>query len=355
MSATPGSTSAHGARQADRPPAPVPPLIQPTGENVAVDSFASVVNRTTDPFRQAPPAHQGTVGAVNQVLGGVLGVINAPVELLNTGFALATAPLAALFPALPAATLTALHVGLPHPHAHPPSLIPPAPPIPLPSLGAVMLSGCVSVLINGLPAARAGDVGLAVTCGSFMPPLEIFTGSSKVFIGGSRAARMGDITKHCTPSAGGGAMSKMQKVMAVAGKVMAGAGMVAGALGVATAAMDSANSSAEAAAAAAADDANAAAASSAAAAGQAIGAGVAAAQLAADAAAMAMGMMVGKDPGLVPDFGAIVLGHPNVLIGGFPMPSWSDVADGLKKVVKGLRRGVRGGRKQGRLFCASCM
>ncbi|WP_216669251.1 PAAR domain-containing protein, partial [Corallococcus exiguus] len=219
----------------------------------------------------------------------------------------------------------------------------PAPPIPLPSIGAVMLSGCVSVLINGLPAARAGDVGLAVTCGSFMPPLEIFTGSSKVFIGGSRAARMGDITKHCTPSAGG--MSKLAKVMAAAG-------LAAGALGAVTSAMDSANSSAE---AAAADSAGAATASAAAAAGQAMGAAVAAAQLAADAAAMALSMMVGKDPGLIPDFGAIVLGQPNVLIGGFPMPSWSEVAGGLMKLVRGLRRGARNGRKQGRLFCFKCM
>lgn len=344
MSNPPGSTASRSAaRPAQQPPEPAPPLIQPTGQNVVLDSFASIVNRTADPFRQAPPAHQGAVGYVNQALGGVLGLINAPVELLNTGFALATAPLAALFPALPAATLTALHVGLPHPHAHPPSLVPPAPPIPLPSIGTVLLSGCMSVLINGLPAARAGDVGLAVTCGSLMPPLEIFTGSSKVFIGGSRAARMGDITKHCTPSAGG--MSKLQKVMTAAG-------MVAGALGVVTNAMDSAHSSAE---AAAADNANAAAASAAAAAGQAVGAAVAAAQLAADAAALALSMMVGKDPGLIPDFGAIVLGQPNVLIGGFPMPSWSDVASGLKKLVNGLRRGIRGGRKQGRLFCAKCM
>ncbi len=339
-----GSTSANNAaRSAQNPTTPAPPLIHPTGENVASDSLANFVNRTTDPFRQAPPAHQGAVGVVSQKLGGVLGLINAPVELANTGFALATAPLAALFPAMPAATLGSLHVGLPHPHGHPPSFIAPAPPIPLPSIGTVLLSGCISVLINGLPAARSGDVGVAVTCGSFMPPLEVFTGSSKVFIGGSRAARMGDITKHCTPSAGG--MSKMAKVMTAAG-------MAAGAMGVVTGAMDSAHSSAE---AEAADNANAAAASAAAAAGQAVGATVAAAQLAADAAAMALSMMVGKDPGLVPDFGALVLGHPNVLIGGFPMPSWSAVAGGLKKLVKGLRRGSRGGGKQGRQSCAHCM
>jgi len=134
--------------------------------------------------------------------------------------------------------------------------------------------------------------------------------------------------------------------------VMTAAGMAAGALGVVTNVMDSMNSSAE---AAAADNANAAAASAAAAAGQAVGAAVAAAQLAADAAALALSMMVGKDPGIIPDFGAIVLGQPNVLIGGFPMPAWSEVAGGLMKLVKGLRRGIRGGRKQGKLFCASCM
>src|SRR5690242_2093504 len=144
MSPPPANTSAHRAVvSTQHPPEPAPPLLQPTGENVTLDSLKQVVNRTAEPFRQAPPAHQGAVGAVNQVLGGVLGAINAPVELLNTGFAMATAPLAAIMPALPAATLTALHVGLPHPHAHPPSLIPPTPPIPLPSIGVVMLSGCV--------------------------------------------------------------------------------------------------------------------------------------------------------------------------------------------------------------------
>jgi hypothetical protein len=140
-------------------------------------------------------------------------------------------------------------------------------------------------------------------------------------------------------------MSKLQKVMTAAG-------MAAGALGVATSAMDAANSSAE---AAAADSANAAVASAAAASGQALGAAVAGAQLAADAAALAMSLMVGKDPGLIPDFGAIVDGSSNVLIGGFPMPSWSDAANGMKKLINGLRRGIRGGRRQGRLFCAACM
>ncbi|HEX5748983.1 MAG TPA: PAAR domain-containing protein [Archangium sp.] len=338
---TPGSTTAHQAvRQAQHPPSAPKPLLQPTGENVVLDSFAAVVNRTAAPFQNAPPAHQGAVGQISQALSGVLGVIGAPVELLNTGFALATNTVSAMLPALPAATLTALHVGMPHPHAHPPSLIPPAPPIPLPSIGTVLLSGCVSVLINGLPAARAGDVGISVTCGTFTPPLEIYTGSSKVFIGGSRAARMGDITKHCTPSAG--PMSKLAKVMV-------GAGMAAGALSVATNLMDAAASSA-----APSDSADAAAANAAAASGQALAAGMAAAQLAADAAAMAMSMLVGKDPGLIPGIGALVTGQPNVLIGGFPMPPMSDVANGLMKLVKGLRGGKRGGRKQGRQSCSNC-
>ncbi|WP_434391127.1 PAAR domain-containing protein [Melittangium boletus] len=337
----PGSTSANpSVRQASHPPSPPQPLLQPTGENVALDSFAAVVNRTAAPFQDAPPAHQGAVGQINQVLSGVLGAVGAPVELLNTGFALATHGLSAMLPALPAATLTALHVGLPHPHSHPPSLIPPAPPIPLPSIGTVLLSGCVSVLINGLPAARAGDVGVSVTCGTFTPPLEIYTGSSKVFIGGARAARMGDITKHCTPSAG--PMSKLAKVMM-------GAGMAAGALSVVTNLQDAAASSA-----APSDSADAAVANAAAASGQTLAAGMAAAQFAADAAAMAMSMLVGKDPGLIPGLGALVTGQPNVLIGGFPMPPMSDVASGLLKLVKGLRRGKRGGRQEGRQSCATC-
>ena len=42
--------------------------------------------------------------------------------------------------------------------------------------------------------------------------------------------------------------------------------------------------------------------------------------MAADLAAQALTKMMGKDPGIPPKaVGALILGHPNVLIGGFPM------------------------------------
>ena len=80
-------------------------------------------------------------------------------------------------------------------------------------------------------------------------------------------------------------------------------------------------------------------------------AGMAAAQMASDAIAMAMGALMGKDPAAPPgSLGAILLGVPNVLIGGFPMPSWMAVAQGLMKLVKGLKKrgkGSAGKRKRG--------
>src|SRR5258708_37518837 len=169
-----------------------------------------------------------------------MSVIALPKEMLDVGFANLTAPLAAIFPSLPSATLSAMYVGTPHAHSHPPSLVPPAPPIPLPSLGPVTLGTCVRVLINNLPAARCKDLGIAFTCCGFTPFFQIKTGSSNVFIAGHRAARMGDICVACVEAenrsateagaflAAIGKMARMiSKGLAVAGKVAAVAGMVA--------------------------------------------------------------------------------------------------------------------------------
>jgi uncharacterized Zn-binding protein involved in type VI secretion len=57
--------------------------------------------------------------------------------------------------------------------------------------GTIMPPGCPSVLIEGIPAARMGD--LAICSG---PPDTIITGSASVLIGGQPAARMGDKTSH---------------------------------------------------------------------------------------------------------------------------------------------------------------
>jgi YD repeat-containing protein len=290
-------------RPPNNPPPPSPPLIAPTG-SPGVNCVVDVINQTAAPFRSAPPPEQGAAGAVAQYVGGAMAVIGAPAQIIDTAFAALTAPLAALFPSMPAVTLLGMHVGIPHTHTHPPSFIPPAPPIPLPSIGVLLASGSVAVLVGGLPAARAGDIGISVTCGSLAPPFEVFTGSSNVFIAGQRAARVLDITKHCNPTS-----------LGVFGAIMGAAGVAAGA---------------------------AAAAGSAAAGttGAAIAQG---AQAAADAAAMALKVLCGKDPGLPPGMGALVGPPvPNVLIGGFPCPPVGDLAvGGLMKLLKSLARAAK--------------
>lgn len=205
-----------------------------------------------------------------------------------------------------------LHVGIPHAHSHPPSLVPPAPPIPLPSLGSLMLSGAVTVSICGTPAARAGDVGLAPTCVSYAPVFMIATGSSSVFIGGGRAARLGDLTIHCNPVLAN--ILKFSKAAAVVGAV-------AGAVGVAGAA----------------------------AAGKPVAATAAAIQAAADVAASAAAATIGMDPAIPPVtpmvMGAITTGRSTVLIGGLPVPP-ADVILGMMKGELNTDSAKRSNRRQ---------
>jgi hypothetical protein len=75
-----------------------------------------------------------------------------------------------------------------------------------------------------------------------------------------------------------------------------------------------------------------------------------AADLAVGAAKTAMGNMMGKDPGAPMCIGAVMFGMPVVHIGGFPMPSWTDVAKGLKKLA-----GALGRARRGRALCLECM
>jgi len=60
--------------------------------------------------------------------------------------------------------------------------------------GGMVISGAPTVLINGRPAARVGDL---IQTPRFEPPVAcvggpILSGSSTVFIGGMAAARVGD-------------------------------------------------------------------------------------------------------------------------------------------------------------------
>jgi RHS repeat-associated protein len=296
------SSAASGASQTNRSqpvqtsPSPPAPLIAPTG-NAQVNSVIDVINSTAAPFMDAPPPEQGAAGWVSQGLGGVLGVLGAPQMIIDTAFASLTAPLAKLYPSMPAMTLGAMHVGWPHGHLHPPSLIPPAPPIPLPSIGMTLGSGSITVLLGGLPAARAGDIGIAVTCGSLAPPFEVYTGSSNVFIGGARAARLLDVTQHCNPMS----MGRFEIAMGAAGVVAGAAGAIA------------------------------------------TGNAYAAAQAAADAAVLAVKMLLGKDPAVGAGVGVLVGPPvPNVLIGGFPCPPVGDMAvGGLKKLLKNLANSLK--------------
>jgi RHS repeat-associated protein len=279
--------------------APAPPLISsPTGFAPA-DCVADAINAVAAPFQQGPDPALGTAGAVAHWTGAALGVVGAVQNIVDTGVAALTAPLAKLWPSQPAVTLGVLHVGTPHTHVHPPSLVPPAPPIPLPSLGMLVGSGAVTVLVSGMPAARAGDVGIGVTCGTLAPPFEVYTGSSNVFIGGARAARAGDITKHCNPSS----MGPFAIAMGALGVVAGGAGAIAK------------NDS------------------------------FAMAQAAADAAVLAMKLLCGKDPSGPPGIGALTVPfNPSVMIGGFPCPPIGEMAFG--GVLKALQKAARGIKKK---------
>lgn len=149
-----------------------------------------------------PPPVERSVAleALGAVAEGVQTMIAAEMAL--------SAPFSKIpFPTFPALRVWDLDVGLPHAHNHPPNVVPPSPvPIPLPSMGPVIpipiLSGASTVLINGQPAARCGDLGLAIFCGGYFPMFEVFFGSANVWIEGARAARVAiDMTKHCTFSA----------------------------------------------------------------------------------------------------------------------------------------------------------
>lgn len=61
----------------------------------------------------------------------------------------------------------------------------------VPHVGGPIAVGCPTVIVGGSPAARIGDMAVCVG-----PPDVIAMGSSSVLIGGSPAARIGDMTAH---------------------------------------------------------------------------------------------------------------------------------------------------------------
>jgi uncharacterized Zn-binding protein involved in type VI secretion len=262
-------------------------------------------------------------------ISAVLKTIKTPMDALNMGIASATKGIATALPSFPAATMGSIAVGLPH--AHPPIA-------PLPPIGMTLYGCCVSVLIGGKPAARVGDLGLSPTCLGPTSGFAIFTGSSNVFIGGARAARTYDVTMHCWPPKGWmarGAIATLVKAANTAQKVMGKVGdglqVIAIAADVADVAINSKKG----------DSAMASA--------NALSAGMRSAQMTANAVAKAAGAIIGKVPGIGPPTGMIVSGNPQVLIGGFPMPSGMQLAN--RKLGAAKTRKRRGAQKVGPKSC----
>jgi RHS repeat-associated protein len=316
----------------------------------------------------------GLATTVTGFVGKAVEKVTAPIDALNLAVGRATYAFCLMLPKFPAARLWSdLVFQFGHSHLHPPTFG-----FPLPSVGPILASGSQSVLINGLPAARCGDLGLSVWCGGYVPIFEVLTGSSHVFIGGARASRqLFDLTFHCLPDpfAGLGKVAKIQKFLTVgeilgagigAGMSLLGAAAASEGANAANALAEDAQAEAEAAAQAAqeseaieaqmqammaglsADDA----ANRAAAAG--VAASTAIAQAAADIAALAMSVLMGKDPGVGFPLGMIITGSPNVLIGGFPMPGWMTILRGLFKMLQPVLRRVQMKLPAGKLKKGLC-
>ncbi|OXJ09798.1 RHS repeat-associated core domain-containing protein [Burkholderia sp. HI2500] len=297
--------------------------------DTACDSLLGTVKSTFDLFKETFSSEGGTLHHVSEAVNSLASLQGMPSQLLNTG--IAQIPLLDKMPGMPAATIGVPHLGTPHAHSHPPSSG-----FPLPSVGATIGSGCLSVLIGGIPAARVLDIGIAPTCGGITPFFDIQTGSSNTFIGGMRAARMGiDMTRHCNPMghvghSGGEAASAAEKgeeVASEAAQVTSRAktlGRAGKAWSVGNAAVGPASGVAT-----AADDASQ---------GEIAAAAMMAAQTAADLAFMALSNLMGKDPGIEPSMGTLLAGDPTVLIGGFPLPDsqmmWHGAKHGIGKKVK---------------------
>ncbi|HET9957995.1 MAG TPA: DUF6531 domain-containing protein, partial [Polyangiaceae bacterium] len=317
------------------PPSPNPPApVFATTQSATANAVLSTLDQAVAPLRELPNSEDGAAGKVSKAVGGALGVINAPAMFIDTAASIGASKLdkflasklgiPTLFPALPVARIgISMHMGTPHTHVHPPSTTPPAPPIPLPSFGVAFCSGSASVLVNGVPALRAGDVGIGLTCGSMAPPFEIMTGAAGVYFAGARVARLGmDITFHCNPSpATAAAAAKVAKPFMNVGKAavaMGAAGAIAGGAG-AIDAMEKGNSAA---------------------------AAVQAAQMALDAAALALSMLRGKDPAGPPGVGVLIGSPPTVLAGGAPIPNIGALAQGrlfsqIGKAVRGLKNKIK--------------
>lgn len=341
------------ARESTSPP--LLPFEQRLERDIAQPIIQAVQGLVEAPASAAPESTTTHVlhriSQASQTLATGLSLFSAVSELPLTMIDTATAVISnALIPpgfgfsALPA--IAGMHLGPPHGHVHPPSLIPPAPvPIPLPSMGTMMGIGCVSVLIGGMPAMRTGDFGFALTCGSLGPTFEVITGSASVYIGGKRAARLADFTRICNPLPADAVASAMQgamSTMAVASTLLPIVNDMVSSLHTTSQSADSSAAADEAAdpneAVSLAQDAVAQAAD---AAGQMQSALLAGAQAIADAASFAATALVGVDPGIPPGIGITLAMLPpsprDVVIGGLPLPPSQVISNAVSNALRRLR------------------
>jgi len=320
------------------PSAPAPTTVRPRPAPDLGAALERLNDRYLEPFRDpASPEEQrerdrrGPSFKVNRIVAGSLEAVSYPEQVLDTALAFSTVSLGAAVE-WPAATQNCLHMGSPHKHLH--SLLSP----PLTSVGPIRLGNCVSVLIHGQPAARVGDIGLAASCGTLTPFYEIKTGSSKVFIGGARAARNFDLTLHCHLTV---VTSWKELAVDLLVPAAADAGTV---LSEYLAADESSQRAKHTGMDADAEDDRARAESLAAdSKGHALAAGLHSAQAMANLKAGAARLLMGKDPGIPTCLGQIITGHADVLIGGFPVPPSMDmVKAAFSKPLSPVERALHG-------------
>ena len=160
------------------------------------DEPSSTLERASQGLEKTPAAEVLTMIRDRDVSLAKILQLSGPEKILEGSIdQLVEAELAPLVdsvcaPDLLGATLGSLSFGSPHCHPCP------APP----TIGPLSLGLCASVMIRGLPVGRSGDIGF-VLCPSLDPVFKVKTGSTKVFVGGRRAARAGDVTIHGTPPA----------------------------------------------------------------------------------------------------------------------------------------------------------
>lgn len=286
---------------------------------VLADTVWSTLTRPYAGLVDGTPEPQRAAGRVDALVNAVGGTLAMPGALLDTVVATATSAILPRGFGMPATTIfTGLHIGIPHLH---PTTLPLG--VPLPGVGPAITVGALNVLIGGLPALRCGDIGMGFGCMG-VPNFEVATGSSNVFIGGKRAARVFDMTRHCDPipllGSASGVIGSGLDALAIASMATSTVAHCVGAWSdVHDTRMTEEQGQTEAAA-------------------EVVQGTLHVAQTLADAALTPLSGLIGAIPpvGLTGD-GMLTVGLPNVLVGGLPLPPLGDILNtSLHHHLRGL-------------------